>query len=76
MGDTDNRARQLDVADGFNAFDKELPGGTAKANPIGKTRLPEDAARAAVYTAAGQKDVLPEHQERRTTYPHITASQA
>jgi hypothetical protein len=41
MGDTDNRARQLDVEDGFNAFDKELPGGTAKANPIGKTAFPK-----------------------------------
>jgi hypothetical protein len=73
MGDTDNRARQLDVEDGFNVVDKELPGDTAKDNPIDKDRLPEDAVRAAFYTTAGEKDVLPEHQARRTTYPHITA---
>ena len=76
MADTDNRARQLDVEDGNNAFDRELAGGVAKADPIGKTRLPEDGARATTYAAAGQKNVLPEHQARRTTYPHITASQA
>lgn len=49
----------------------------AMGDPITKYRLPEDGAanggRSHFYAQTGQKDILPEHKERRDTYPFIWA---
>lgn len=69
MAEGDNPARFTNTGN----VQTTVGGGTAKANPISKNRLPEDTARSNFYAGAGQKDVLPEHTARRTTYPIIFA---
>lgn len=76
MAEADNPSRFLGDADG--TLDHEVAGGTVKTVYAAKNRLPEDsddsvAGRVGAYYAAGEKDVLPEHQERRDAYPHIYA---
>ena len=71
MAEGDNHAKFGGVAtDGAST---QVLGGVAKDNPETKTRLPEDADRVDKYASAGNKDVLPEHQARRDTYPFIKA---
>lgn len=71
MAEGDNRAVYTGTATGD--ISEEQAGGTVKGNPIDMPRLPEDDARSTFYASANNKDVLPEHTARRTTYPHITA---
>lgn len=75
MAEGDNHARFTDTA----GVDRELAGGVAKANPLGKNRLSEDGAtdgRSAFYVTTGHKDILPEHQARRDAYPFILNADA
>ena len=75
MAEGDNHAQFTNTA----GVDRELAGGTAKANPLAKNRLPEDGnadGRSAFYVTTGNKDILPEHQARRDTYPFILNASA
>lgn len=69
MAENDGRARTS--AAGSDVL--QAPG-AVKADPIAKTRLPEEDARATFYGTVPQKDTLPEHEARRTALPHINAS--
>lgn len=71
MSEGDNRARFGGTAS--SKGDAEIGPGVAKSNPVTKTRLSEDDFRATEYASANNKDVLPEHQERRDAMPHIHA---
>lgn len=76
MAEGDNPSRFTNTG----TLDEEIAGGTVKGNPITKNRLEVDGAagttpfgRSTFYASANQKDVLPEHTARRTTYPFINA---
>lgn len=80
MAEGDNRAVYGGTAQ--TSREQLIGGGVVKAQPIAMPRLPEDTARSNYYAGTGtnhaelsqvQKDELPEHVERRTTYPLISS---
>lgn len=68
----ENRARTGNPA-GTIGTDAEIAPDTTKGNPVAMPRTAEAQARADVYNAANQKEVLPEHLARVTRYPLISA---
>lgn len=69
MAEHDDRARVTDTAN----IERDVPAGNAllTADPKAKARLSEGTERVNAYTAANNKDVLPEHQARLDAYPYL-----
>lgn len=72
MAESDNRVQMGNAQD----ISRELGPAVAKANPTAMSRTSESQARADAYSAANNKEILPEHQARRDALPHITAANA